>query len=101
MYFPIKENASCVLFYQDGNRKPRIKIPLTNSAWDKEQMEAVQQVGLQLGLPDGRMELILDKICSIMNDKDYVKQILEINREINGISQENWYHMLHDVRILF
>jgi len=89
MYFPVKDNATCVLFYQDGNRKPRIKIPLTNSARDKEQMEAVQQTGLQLGLPDGQMELLLDKICSIMNDKDYIKQILDINRDINGISQEN------------
>lgn len=89
MYFPIKDNATCVLFYQDGNEKPRIRLPLTNSIRDQAQMEAIQRVGLQLGLPDGQMELILDKICTIMNDKDYIKQILDINREINGISQEN------------
>ncbi|KAK6617008.1 hypothetical protein RUM44_005365 [Polyplax serrata] len=89
IYFPVKESANVVLFYQDGNRKYKCQVPMANSIRGKQEREIVYRCGLQLGLSVGALETILDKVAVILGDKDFLSQLLDINREINGISQEN------------
>lgn len=89
LYFPVKDGAKSVLFYQDGNRKHKFSISLANLNRDKAEQEIINRCGFYLGLPPGGLEILLNKITIVMNDKNFVKQILDINRDINGISQEN------------
>ncbi|KAL0275629.1 UNVERIFIED_CONTAM: hypothetical protein PYX00_003427 [Menopon gallinae] len=89
MYFPVKEGASCVVFFQDGTGKARVTIPLNATVRTPGEIHAVRTCGAQLGLAPGQLELLIDKVSAIISDKDFLRQMLDINREINVISQEN------------
>lgn len=90
LYFPVKEGADSIVFYTDGNTKKRYKIPLQmNRKRDNMEEEVLRRCGCQLSLSPGTVETIFEKVSLIMNDKNFVTQILDINKSINGISQDN------------
>lgn len=53
-----------------------------------DQMHAVKMCNKQLGWADGKLISRLKMLNTILNDKDFVTQMLNINMSINELGQD-------------
>ncbi|KAF5270627.1 hypothetical protein FQA39_LY01365 [Lamprigera yunnana] len=94
IYFKIKENYDeFTIFYQDANLKKRLKYNfgmfLHPERIEESTRKAVSECSIQLNLSEGALESILTSLASILCDQNYVKQLLEINCQINTLAEDN------------
>ncbi|CAH0392153.1 unnamed protein product [Bemisia tabaci] len=96
IYFPVtlKGAGEFTLFYQnEDGTKIRMKLPFAafkspNLLLSADQMHAVKMCNKQLGWADGKLISRLKMLNTILNDKDFVTQMLNINMSINELGQD-------------
>lgn len=96
VYFPVSPDGAgeFTLFYQnDDGVKKRSKIPFAsfkspNLLLTADQMHAIKMCNKQLGWVDGKLMAKLKMLNTILNDKDFVSQMLNINNNINELGQD-------------
>jgi hypothetical protein len=93
IYFKVKENCDeFTIFYQDMG-KQRIKMKFSTFTQPFEIKEKALNIiticNEQLNLPEGSLLNILRQVGELMNDKSYLRQLLEVNDSVNIMSANN------------
>lgn len=89
MYFPLKEGGTVTLFYQDSlNGKQRIRIN-PSADFDAKTNLALKRCSALMDLPLEHLESILMKISIILKDRAFLREVLDVNRDIISISIDN------------
>lgn len=94
VYFKIKENYDeFTIFYQDVGVKKRLKYNfgmfLQGKRIDEGTQEILRECSTQLNLTNDALESILISLANLLCDQDYIKQLLEINCQINNLAADN------------
>ncbi|XP_031355225.1 uncharacterized protein LOC116179567 [Photinus pyralis] len=92
IYFKLKENHDeFTIFYQNGGVKKRLKYNFGSFAYPIEETtkKVVRECSLQLNLAEDALECILISLAQVLSDQSYIKQLLEINCEINNLAEDN------------
>lgn len=76
------------IFYQDSvTGKQRVRI--NPKSLSNVNVEAIRRCSSQFGLTVERFEEILLEVGDILSDRVFMRDTLDLNRDINGISMEN------------
>jgi len=94
IYFKVKENYDeFTIFYQDGGVKKRLKLNLATflhpERIEETTMKIIEECSIQLNLPADALQGILRSLVELLSDQSYVKQLLEINQDINNMAEDN------------
>ncbi|KAF5291385.1 hypothetical protein FQR65_LT01695 [Abscondita terminalis] len=94
VYFKIKENYDeFTVFYKDGATKKRFKYNFGMFLQGERITDCIRDVlrecSIQLNLNKDALESILMSLANVLADKNYIKQLLEINCQINNLAEDN------------
>lgn len=90
IYFKVKEdNDEFTIFYQNSG-KQRLKLRfssfLMSNAIGETVLKAVNECNDQLNLPPKSLLEMLSSLAKLNNDKEYIRQLLDINNSINSMT---------------
>ncbi|XP_026318409.1 uncharacterized protein LOC113229130 [Hyposmocoma kahamanoa] len=91
IYFPLKpKTQEFTMFFEGNNGKQRKKLKFEHflelQKIPDELVDEVEQCNDQLRLRDGELLSILNRLATIINDEEYIAELLEVNNRIVQLS---------------
>ena len=74
------------MFYLENNNRVNIKMGISKNVKETKDISICEE---QMGLKKGNLTHILNTVCKILNDENFVTQMMDLEEKISSISAEN------------